>query len=324
MDNLDNQNTIEFSDEIELKLLFKGIWLSRYFIILLSCIGATFSVFYAISIPNTYKSDATVLVEINDSAAAARMSQYSGLASMAGINLGGSSTNRKDEILYTMISRKFINEFVRHRNILIPLFAFEALGPNKKTYTINSEIFDKTKNSWVSGAFKTKDGSPSQQEIFNTFTDHLKIEEDFSTGFITISIIHESPVLSDQWLKWFIEDVNMHVKSYDMNQSEKALNYLEEKLIDSNIPDINKVLISMTQEEIRKMMLINIREEYILRTIDPSILPLKKIAPSRASLCIIISVTSFILSILLVTILSFFRRSIMVRFTPPRLAINKF
>ena len=323
MENLNNQTTSEFSDEIELKLLFKGIWLSRYFIILLSFIGATFSVFYAISIPDTYKSEATVLVETNDSDATG-MSQYSGLASMAGISLGGSSTNRKDEILHTMISRKFINEFVKNRDILIPLFAFEALGLNKETYTINNEIFNKTKNSWVDGAFKTKDGNPSQQDIFNTFTDHLKIEEDFSTGFITISIIHESPVLSDQWLKWFIEDVNMHVKSYDMNQSEKALNYLEEKLLDSNIPDINKVLISMTQEEIRKMMLINIREEYILRTIDPSILPLKKIAPSRASLCITITATSFILSILLVTILSFFRRSIMVRFMPPRLAINIF
>ena len=323
MENLNNQTTSEFSDEIELKLLFKGIWLSRYFIILLSFIGATFSVFYAISIPDTYKSEATVLVETNDNDAAG-MSQYSGLASMAGISLGGSSANRKDEILHTMIARKFINEFVNHRDILIPLFAFEALGLNKETYTINNEIFNKTKNSWVDGAFKTKDGNPSQQDIFNTFTDHLKIEEDFSTGFITISIIHESPVLSDQWLKWFIEDVNMHVKSYDMNQSEKALNYLEEKLIDSNIPDINKVLISMTQEEIRKMMLINIREEYILRTIDPSILPLKKIAPSRASLCITITATSFILSILLVTILSFFRRSIMVRFMPPRLAINIF
>lgn len=323
MENLNNQTTSEFSDEIELKLLFKGIWLSRYFIILLSFIGATFSVFYAISIPDTYKSEATVLVETNDSDATG-MSQYSGLASMAGISLGGSSTNRKDEILHTMISRKFINEFVKNRDILIPLFAFEALGLNKETYTIDNEIFNKTKNSWVDGAFKTKDGNPSQQDIFNTFTDHLKIEEDFSTGFITISIIHESPVLSDQWLKWFIEDVNMHVKSYDMNQSEKALNYLEEKLLDSNIPDINKVLISMTQEEIRKMMLINIREEYILRTIDPSILPLKKIAPSRASLCITITATSFILSILLVTILSFFRRSIMVRFMPPRLAINIF
>ena len=134
MENLNNQTTSEFSDEIELKLLFKGIWLSRYFIILLSFIGATFSVFYAISIPDTYKSEATVLVETNDNDAAG-MSQYSGLASMAGISLGGSSANRKDEILHTMISRKFINEFVNHRDILIPLFAFEALGLNKETYT---------------------------------------------------------------------------------------------------------------------------------------------------------------------------------------------
>jgi len=187
MDNLHNQTTSEFSDEIELKQLFKGIWLSRYFIILLSCIGATFSVFYAISIPNTYKSDAIVLVETNDSDAAG-MTQYMGLASMAGINLGGSSVSRKDEILHTMTSRKFINEFVSHRNILIPLFAFEALGPNKETYTINNEIFDKTKNSWVEGAFKTKDGSPSQQDIYDTFLEHLKIDKDISTGFITISL----------------------------------------------------------------------------------------------------------------------------------------
>ena len=323
MDNLNKKPNNDFADEIELKLIFKGIWLSKSFIILLSFLGATFSVFYALSIPNTYKSDAVVLIETNNESDSG-LSQYSGLASMAGISLGNSSVNKKEEILQIMLSRKFINKFVNKRNILIPLFAFAELNLNKESFTLNEEIYNKAKNNWVDGAFKTKDGAPSKQEIYDTFLDHLKVEEDFKTGFITISVIHQSPFLATQWLEWLIKDINKHIKDYDIKQSEKALDYLEDKLISSTIPGINKALVAMTQEELRKMMLMNIRDEYILRTIDPPILPLKKIAPSRASLCIIISVLSFILSTLVILILSFFRYSILIGFIPPRISVSKF
>lgn len=322
MNNIYNTQNNESSDELELSILFKGVWSSRNFIIILSIIGAVFSVFYALSIQNTYRSEATVLIESNK--VESGLSQYSGLASMAGISLGDSSVDRKNEVMQIMLSRQFINKFANERDIFIPLFAFGELSSNKETYTLNEDIYDLKNSAWVDGAFLTKDGNPSYQEVYDEFVDHLKITEDFKTGFINISYTHPSPLIAKQWLTWLIEDTNNYIKAYDIQQSEKALAYLEEKLIKSSLPDINKALVAMNQEELRKMMLINIKDEYIIRTIDPPLLPLKKIAPSRASLCIIISSITFILSILFAVILSFFRYSIIINLIPPKISIKKF
>ena len=86
------QHHLPEDDEIDLGELWHAIWSGKLLIIIISAIFAISSIFYAINQPNIYKAT-TLLSPTSEQGGAgglAKMAgQFGGLASLAGINLGG-------------------------------------------------------------------------------------------------------------------------------------------------------------------------------------------------------------------------------------------
>ena len=79
-------------DEIDLRELFLVLWEGKALITIVTGLAAIVSVVVALSMPNIYQSTA-ILAPKSDGGTGglSRLaSQYGGLASLAGINLGGS------------------------------------------------------------------------------------------------------------------------------------------------------------------------------------------------------------------------------------------
>ena len=76
-------------DEIDLLNLLKKIYLEKRFIIKSSLIAVVFGVLYALIQPNQYTSSTTFIPQLSSDVKAAGGSPLSGLASLAGIDLGG-------------------------------------------------------------------------------------------------------------------------------------------------------------------------------------------------------------------------------------------
>ena len=86
------QNTQNQDDEIDLAELWRAIWAGKFTIIIISMLFAVASVLFALSKPNIYKASAILAPAASESGAGglgALAGQFGGLASMAGINLGG-------------------------------------------------------------------------------------------------------------------------------------------------------------------------------------------------------------------------------------------
>ena len=47
------------------------------------------------------------------------------------------------------------------------------------------------------------------------FSQILTISRDKQTGFVSVSIEHQSPIIASQWVNWLVEDVNFAVKAQD-------------------------------------------------------------------------------------------------------------
>ncbi|MCW4630978.1 Wzz/FepE/Etk N-terminal domain-containing protein [Marinomonas rhodophyticola] len=95
--NFPSQPYPHHDDEIDLKELFLALWRGKWIIILITFVFAVGGVLYALSQPNTYKAEA-VLASANDNQSgglAGMAAQFGGLASLAGINLGGGGTDSK-------------------------------------------------------------------------------------------------------------------------------------------------------------------------------------------------------------------------------------
>ena len=108
MENIENQKikenpvpaTIEDEDEIDLIGIAKTLWNGRKTMFISIGVGAVLGLFMAISAPKEY-TVSTVMVP--QSGTDMSKSQLSGLASMAGINIGMAQSNDLSPVLYPKI-----------------------------------------------------------------------------------------------------------------------------------------------------------------------------------------------------------------------------
>jgi hypothetical protein len=53
-------------------------------------------------------------------------------------------------------------------------------------------------------------------------TKHLSLSEDKKSGFITLSIKHQSPFVAKQWVELVVNEINSFYRQKDKLESEKA------------------------------------------------------------------------------------------------------
>ncbi|SIQ50716.1 Chain length determinant protein [Shewanella morhuae] len=104
------------NDEIDLRELFSVIWQGKWLIIAITTVFAIGSVVFAVMQPNIYKSEALLApaAEEQGGGLSALASQFGGLASLAGVNLGGKGGTDKTQLAIEVLkSRQFTSEFIQ-------------------------------------------------------------------------------------------------------------------------------------------------------------------------------------------------------------------
>ena len=100
-------------DEISLIDLAATIWRRKWLIVAITAIAAAGSVLYALRQPNLYTASATILPISSSSSTASLLSQYAGLASMAGVSLpSGGTLSSATKIEAILKSRSFAEKLV--------------------------------------------------------------------------------------------------------------------------------------------------------------------------------------------------------------------
>ena len=216
-------------------------------------------------------------------------------------------------------------------------FAEEVGGlPNKEVQCLAKNIYFEAKNQgtggWLAVAFVTlnrvkdtrypnticevvyqgpskpswqdpKKQIPSAQESFEEFeTVHLSLSEDKKSGFITLSIKHQSPFVAKQWVELIVNEINAFYRQKDKLESEKAVSYLNQQISMTGLSEIKQVLAQLLQEETKKLTLIEANQFYVFDYIDPPAVMENKVEPRRAILCILSALLGGILSVLFVLI----------------------
>ena len=291
-------------EELDLKVALSIIWEKKFHIILISSIFAIFSVFYALSIPNTYVSTAIVApvdedVPVNGS--------LGGLGSLVGINLG-SSSNDIDQTIAILNSHIFLSNFIKKHQISPILMAVRGWDINEDALVYDSKIYDVEKKTWVANFGAQKKSSPSIQEQVKTFRQIYSVAKDRTSGLINISVESFSPNISKKWVDWIVEDINSYMKDEKIKSANNVLNYLNREILKTNISEVRNVLADLIKKETQTIALSKKSSEYVFKTIDPAIAPEIKSGPFRSIICIVITVFGFIVSLIYVFLTYFLRR----------------
>jgi uncharacterized protein involved in exopolysaccharide biosynthesis len=114
-------------DEIDLAELWNTIWAGKILIVAISFIFSVASVAYALSKPDIYKASVLLSPTASEGGGglAGLSGQFGGLASLAGINLGGSGGDKTTLALEIIKSRSFLEKFISKHNLLVPLMSSE-------------------------------------------------------------------------------------------------------------------------------------------------------------------------------------------------------
>jgi len=130
----------------------------------------------------------------------------------------------------------------------------------------------------------------------------LSLSEDIKSGFITLSIKHQSPFVAKQWAGLVVNEVNAFYRQKDKLESERAVSYLNQKISMTSLSEIKEVLAQLLQEETKKLTLIEANQFYVFDYIDPPAVMEKKSEPKRALICILSALLGGMLSIVIVLI----------------------
>ena len=271
-------------DEIDLKELFSAIWAGKWIIIATTFLFSVAAVFYALSLPNIYKSEVT-LAPAGESGGLNIPGQLGGLAALAGVNLGGKGGDKTALALEILKSREFLGRFIEENDLYVPIMAAKGWDRASDKLLIDPEIYNEATKQWVREVEEPFKPKPSVLETIEEFEKTISVSQEKDTGIVNLSIEHYSPVLAKKIADKLIFTINEDMRERDLSEAEKSIEYLNKKIDETNISDVRIMLFSLVEEQTKTIMLANVRQEYVLKIIDPAVVSEKKYKPARALIC---------------------------------------
>ena len=294
--------------EITLRELFYVLFNEKKIIVSITAFASIFVVIYSLLLPNVYESKAILVPVDLPSSISSSLNGYSNLAGLAGINLPSSNDGANSQKAIKKISTLSFFENNIYTKIYLPdLMAIKSWSPKTNKISYDQKIYDIDTNAWVRDYDYPRKQIPTAQESFRLFQEeHLNVSEDQLTGFVTISIKHQSPFIAKTWLELIINEVNSFYRQRDKIESETASKYLNQQISMTGFSEIKQVLAQLLQEETKKLALIEAREFYVFEYIDPPAEMELKSYPARALICILGALLGGILSVIYVLIRHYF------------------
>ena len=248
-------------DEIDLVELIRTLLQAWKTIagITIVCVGLAIA--FALHAPKVFMAE-TLLAPASEekSGVPSAMSQFGGLAAMAGIS---TPNDLNIEVtLATLKSDNFLAKYIDRLNLMPVLF---------------EDIWDAENQIWI---VETTLDEPTLQKGISTFKDALSVNKDKKSGLINLSICWKDPKVAAEWANDLVKQLNEQLREKAITNSQKRVGYLEQELAKTTLQDMRAVLYNLLESEKQKAMLANVSEDFALQVIDPAV-PGLLIKPNR-------------------------------------------
>lgn len=269
------------------------LWIEKFYIFTCTAIFLFFSILYSLSLPNLYTSSALLVPNQNESGVNSSLRSYSGLAGIAGISIPSNSSSSYSEAFAKMSTFDFFVNNILPNIQLSNLLAVDHYNRVRQEIVYDSNKFSSTEKKWL-GIYEN---GPSIQIAHALFIkNHLEIFQDIDTGYITLSITHESPRVAKKWVDIIVDQINFNMRNEHKLRSIKSIEFLNLQLMSSNFNEIKQALASLIEKETEKLMIIEVNKDYIFRVIEPPVIKELKSSPNRLVIVFILSFLGFVVS----------------------------
>ena len=272
----EEKDYIDITEQIKNLLRSRNLILIYIFLFSALSVAASFLMpvrYMSYSVLNTVKDETS-----NNNLPSIDIPSFGGIVESAGLNLNSGTTNLDDIIIETIKSKTFL----RH------LLTFEGISEKliDNSLDIDSSYIEIDKKIY------SKDLSAS-------------INKD--TGLIVLSFKHRSPEFAKLFLQLIIDEVNNVFRKEKLSEIERARKYFESEYEIARNASIRSSISYLLEKNLNSEMLANVREEYVLESIEVPFIPEERYSPNR----ILILIIGSLLGLLIGSLTSLIRHNLL-------------
>ena len=275
-----------YDDEIDLWALWDTVWSGRWLIIAITSLFAVGGIAYALMAQEWWRAD-VVLAPADKKSLPGALGQLGGLASLAGVNIGGGGNQ---EPLAVLRSKGFARAFITEQD-LMPVLLKDV---------------------------KSTDGKPLDiRDALREFDKVRSVSDDKKTGLVTLGVRWKDPETAASWANLLVKRLNERQRAQALAESQRNVDFLQKEMASTSVVSLQQSMGRVLEGEMQKLMLARGNEEFAFKVIDPATSPKQRDAPKRALVAIVATLAGGFLGLLAV----FLRKAIRERRRPASAAV---
>lgn len=243
-------------DVSEVRALLNRLSARRWWIIASIALFTTVLTAFAFLKTPVYRAS-TVLIPAgtgSDGDMKAMLGQVSGLAALAGINVGAKDDST-DEALAVLRSRQFTEAFINAENLMPQLFPRQ---------------WDSSTKGWKAGL----EHPPTMAEAYFYFDRKVRtIEQDKKSSLLTVQINWKDRELAAQWANQLVARLNTEMRTRATASANLSISFLQNELDSTNVVAVRDAVSRLLESQIKKRMFANVSRDYAFRVVDPAVAP---------------------------------------------------
>lgn len=288
-------------DEIDLREIWNILWDGKWWIIGITFLFAVGAVIIALSLPNRYKAEVVLApAQEQNGGMGGLAAQYGGLAAMAGINLSSGQGSDVDQAIALVKSWPFLHEFSERHELKPLVMAVQKWDGINDRIVFDAEIYDAERRIWMREPEPNKPSEPTSYEVFEALVSMISVSQDDKTGLVRISVEHYVPSIASSWVETLVKEINRHFQERDVAEAARNIEYLRAKINETSIAEMQSVFYRMVESQMKTLMLAEVSDEYLLKTVIKPVVPEIKSKPKRALICVLGVILGGMLSIIFI------------------------
>lgn len=250
---------VERGDELSLIELWKVLVEYKLLIIVFTALTTLGAIYYASTLPTIYKAEVLMIPASGGGGGGGGglSNRLGGLADMAGVSLGGSSAGAEGEqALARLKTRSFLTKHIKEKNLKPILFA---------------DQWNRVEKKWI-------DKEPSDRDSAELFKNMIEAGSHprSKAGLASLSIEWKNPHNPNKIADIannLVNSINSHAKDRAILEARDSISFLEKELEQTSILNSQTILYSLIEQQMGKIMMANIRDEFVFKVIDPAVNP---------------------------------------------------
>ena len=280
------------SDEaIDFQRMFSRLWAGRWLIAGIACLCTAAFTAAALLMHPVYSAAVVLAPASSDriGPVGGALGQLTGLASMAGIDLGTAGGPQTEEALAVLRSREFAQGFITEQQLMPELFP---------------RLWDARAGNWN----VAPDRQPTLVQGYKAFSKLLSASTDKKTGLTTVELEWRDPTKDADLVNQLVARLNAVMRARAIERTDAYLSYLREQLDVTTAVETRGAIGRLMESQINQRMLANVAKEYAFRVVDKALPPDKhdQVRPKRRLLV----VTGALIGVFLGIVAAFIRAAV--------------